>query len=85
LCYIYPPDHREGDPSEFTIYFVKHKQMYPLPGDEYGVFHTHNAYVLHYMLRIPGTETRHFVYFWLGRHASIVRLQALIIIPYSYN
>lgn len=59
------------DLGEMTVYIVKNKERVEIPQKEYGLFYSGESYICHYTLRIPGSITRHVVYFWQGRRASI--------------
>lgn len=61
----------DDDDGTLTIYHVENKEKFEIPKEEYGVFYSEDCYICHYELRIPGTLTRHIVYFWQGRRASI--------------
>lgn len=52
--------HREENTPHSTMkmwYFVG-KKLVELPQEEYGIFYSQNAYVMHYHMRLPGRETR---------------------------
>lgn len=60
-----------NDDSDTAIYYIKNKQRVELPKEEYGTFYSENCYIIHYSIRIPGSSTRHIIYFWQGRLSSI--------------
>jgi hypothetical protein len=60
-----------NDDSDTTIYYIKNKMRVELPKEEYGFFYSENCYIMHYTIRIPGSTTRHIVYFWQGRGSSV--------------
>lgn len=62
---------KEDDDGTLTIYHVENKEKFEIGEEEYGTFYSEDCYICHYALRIPGSSTRHIVYFWQGRRASI--------------
>jgi hypothetical protein len=57
--------------ADTVIYYIKNKQRVELPKEEYGTFYSENCYIMHYTIRIPGSTTRHIIYFWQGRSSSV--------------
>lgn len=57
--------------SDTIIYYIKNKKRVELDADEYGYFYSENCYIILYTVRIPGSQTRHLIYYWQGRGSSV--------------
>lgn len=60
-----------NDDSTTTIFYIKNKKRVELPEEEYGYFYSENCYIVLYTVRIPGSQTRHLIYYWQGRGSSV--------------
>jgi hypothetical protein len=65
------PHKEENSPDSFTkIWYMVGKKMVELPQEEYGIFYSHNCYVMHYHMRLPGRETRSTPHFFSRCYAE---------------
>jgi len=67
------PGKNVEDEGEIKIWYIKDSEKVDLPLEEYGVFYSHECYLVHYSIHLRSGGYRHVVYFWVGRKSAKVR------------